>query len=230
MASTVTTTSTANGRPSLHHTGPSYGPWAGPTATTSTTGETPVPDTLDSLTPKRSSFLLHRSHRSRRSVPSFHIPSLHNLTASASVSASSSSSNRNSAPVVAFSPKVSSGPNAGQPPKDSLPPVLRPDVKSTMPLSVAYSEARTLASDHGRVLNGAYRLGSDNNNTPEMDDSRPKNEDVFLNIARTDSGHRDSLGRSDFRRVSGLPGHSGRWFSCFLDHRTVATCFPETWR
>ncbi|KAJ5684310.1 uncharacterized protein N7477_000655 [Penicillium maclennaniae] len=65
-----------------------------------------------------------------------------------------------------------------------------------MPSSVAYSETRALP-DHGRSLNGSYRLGADR---VDMDDGRPKNDDIFLNIARSDSGRRDSLGRSDFRR------------------------------
>lgn len=233
----ATWTSTTTNGPSLHHT--SFEPWAGPTGrTATTTGETPVPD-LDSLTPKRSS-LLRRSHQSRRSVPSFHLPSLQTttLTASASASALASSSpsskpssNRNSAPVVTFSPNVLSGPNAGRPQQDSLSPVLRPDVKRTMPSSVAYSETRTLASDHSRALNGAYRLGSDkinNNNASEIDEGRPKNEDVFLNIARTDSGRRDSLGRSDFRRVSGLPRLRGDCASRVVNHRTVPTLSPAT--
>lgn len=69
-----------------------------------------------------------------------------------------------------------------------------------MPSSVAYSETRALANDHGRALNGAHRLGAESK-TP-LAEGRPKNEDIFLNIARTDSGRRDSLGRSDFRRVS----------------------------
>lgn len=75
-----------------------------------------------------------------------------------------------------------------------------------MPSSVAYSETRTLANDNNtRALNGSYRLGRDPLETapPRTDESR-KNEDIFLNIARTDSGRRDSLGRSDFRRVSPL--------------------------
>jgi hypothetical protein len=68
-----------------------------------------------------------------------------------------------------------------------------------MPSSVAYSETRALPSDHARSLNGSYRLAD---RVPNMDDGRPKNDDIFLNIARSDSGRRDSLGRSDFRRVS----------------------------
>lgn len=65
---------------------------------------------------------------------------------------------------------------------------------------MAYSDTRALATDHGHALNGAHRLGADSK-TP-MAEGRPKNDDIFLNIARTDSGRRDSLGRSDFRRVS----------------------------
>jgi len=67
----------------------------------------------------------------------------------------------------------------------------RPDVKRTMPSSLAYS-AR---NENARSLNGTRTDKS------PMDESRPKNEDIFLNIAR-DSGRRDSIGRSDFRRVS----------------------------
>lgn len=70
-----------------------------------------------------------------------------------------------------------------------------------MPSSVAYSETRTRASDHGRSLNSSYRLGPEHNGL-DMDENRPKTEDIFLNIARTDSGHHDFLGRSEFRRVS----------------------------
>ena len=74
----------------------------------------------------------------------------------------------------------------------------RPHVKIAMPSSLAYSGTRSF-NENARSLNLNPRLGSDD--TP-MDESRPKNEDVFLNIARADSGRRDSIGRSDFRRVS----------------------------
>ncbi|KAJ5137498.1 hypothetical protein N7526_003731 [Penicillium atrosanguineum] len=81
-----------------------------------------------------------------------------------------------------------------------------------MSSSVAYSETRALP-DHGRSLNGSYRLGADRVN---MDDGRPKNDDIFLNIARSDSGRRDSLGRSDFRR-SRL-GYSGQGLRSPISH------------
>ncbi|KAJ5933419.1 hypothetical protein N7454_005748 [Penicillium verhagenii] len=66
-----------------------------------------------------------------------------------------------------------------------------------MPSSMAYSETRTLSSGNGRSLNAAPRLPE---SKAVIDDSRPKNDDIFLNIARTDSVRRESLGRSDFRR------------------------------
>lgn len=76
-------------------------------------------------------------------------------------------------------------------------------MKGTMPSSVAYSDTRTLANGHAHTLNGSYRWAPEHK-APNMDEGQPKNEDIFLNIARTDSGRRDSLGRSDFRRVSFL--------------------------
>ena len=45
------------------------------------------------------------------------------------------------------------------------------------------------------------RENNTNGTTPHTDDSRSRNEDLFLNIARSDSGRRDSLTRSEFRRV-----------------------------
>lgn len=133
----------------------------------------------DTVTPKTKRSLLPRP---RRSVPSF-LPSLQ--------------SSRNF--ISAATPTDTLTPNAE-------PILARPDVKS-MPSSVAYSETLALPSDHGRSLNGSYRLGADR--VPNMDDGRPKNDDIFLNIARSDSGRRDSLGRSDFRRVS-FSLHHGR--------------------
>lgn len=151
--------------------------------------ETATPDSC-ALTSNRTRSLLHRS---RRSVPSF-LPSLQHLTAPAP-------SNLDSATVNAILPLTTVDPNVTERPTRHSSCALRPDVKSTMPSSVAYSKTRTLASDHGRSLDSSYRLGQENNG-PDMDEARPRNEDIFLNIARTDSGRRDSLGRSEFRRVS----------------------------
>jgi hypothetical protein len=88
--------------------------------------------------------------------------------------------------VLSFNSPSPQAPHVSKRQQDD--PQDRPDVKRTMPSSVAYSRTEN-----------ALRLGPDK--SPTMD-SRPKNEDVFLNIARTDSGRRDSIGRSDFRRVS----------------------------
>ncbi|OJI82161.1 hypothetical protein ASPTUDRAFT_757130 [Aspergillus tubingensis CBS 134.48] len=74
------------------------------------------------------------------------------------------------------------------------------DVKSVMPSStVTYSQGRLLADERNRAMNGLDRQG-DGNRTPVADDFRSKNEDVFLNIARSDSDRRESLGRSELRR------------------------------
>lgn len=123
-----------------------------------------------------------RRSLARRSVPSLS-PSLQTQ--------SPSETNRSSAPLVA-------SPNALKRPR---PHSRGPDAKRVMPSSVAYSETRTLG--HGRSLNSAPRLGE--SKPPVMDEGRPKNDDIFLNIARSDSRRRDSLGRSDFRRVSSSP-------------------------
>lgn len=139
---------------------------------TATTRETPAPATL---TPRG---------LQSRSVPSF-FPSLQDTTVE-----------RHSSPgAIAI---LSSEPNAAEPPDQDLPSTLRPHVNSVMPSSMAFSETRTLASGHSRSLNAAPRLSE----SKGIDENRPRNDDVFLNIARTDSGRRDSLGRSDFRRVS----------------------------
>ncbi|KAJ6141299.1 hypothetical protein N7470_010195 [Penicillium chermesinum] len=140
------------------------------TGPTATSRETAETLPLGSLTPQRRSLT-----QSRRSVPSLRSPSLQTQTPSAA--------NR--------APKVS--PNALKRPH---PHSRGPDAKRAMPSSVAYSETRTLPSGHSRSLNGP-RLES---RAATIDDGRPKNDDIFLNIARSDSRRRDSVGRSDFRR------------------------------
>lgn len=164
------------------HNLPSHKP-KGPTATTC---ETPAPDTL---TPRR-------LHRSRRSVPSF-FPSLHH-------SASRDSEIQDLDVCENFEDSCSS-PNVALRRHPDLPSDLRPHVNSTMPSSVAYSETRTLPSGLGRSLNAAPRFTESDSSPLYLDEGRPRNDDIFLNIAKTDSARRDSLGRSDFRRVSAPP-------------------------
>ncbi|KAJ6187359.1 hypothetical protein N7519_002267 [Penicillium mononematosum] len=112
-------------------------------------------------------------HRARRSVLSFSSPS----------------------------PQASESPHASKRPRQDELHQDRPDVKRTMPSSLAYSGATRTLNENARSLNGSlngtHRGIEDKSST---DEGRPKNEDVFLNIARADSGRRDSIGRSDFRR------------------------------
>ncbi|CAG8888604.1 unnamed protein product [Penicillium egyptiacum] len=112
-------------------------------------------------------------HRARRSVLSFSSPS----------------------------PRASESPHASKRPGQDELHQDRPDVKRTMPSSLAYSGATRTLNENARSpngsLNGTHRGIEDKSS---MDEGRPKNEDVFLNIARADSGRRDSIGRSDFRR------------------------------
>ncbi|KAJ5236312.1 hypothetical protein N7489_006403 [Penicillium chrysogenum] len=112
-------------------------------------------------------------HRARRSILSFSSPS----------------------------PQASESPHASKRPRQDELHQDRPDVKRTMPSSLAYSGATRTLNENARSLNGSlngtHRGIEDKSST---DEGRPKNEDVFLNIARADSGRRDSIGRSDFRR------------------------------
>ncbi|KGO77252.1 hypothetical protein PITC_092120 [Penicillium italicum] len=107
-------------------------------------------------------------------------------------------------PVLSFSspsPQASESPHASKRPRQDELHLDRPDVKRTMPSSLAYSGATRTLNDNARSLNDS--LNSTHRGIEDkssMDEGRPKNEDVFLNIARADSGRRDSIGRSDFRR------------------------------
>lgn len=74
----------------------------------------------------------------------------------------------------------------------------RPFAKDAMPLStLTYSPARSsFVADSKRRAAGSDGENTNPNGTPT------RNEDIFLNIARSDSTHRDSLTRSESRRVS----------------------------
>lgn len=89
--------------------------------------------------------------------------------------------------------------------------------KDIMPSStLTYSHSRSsFAADKSRAaaVNGVgagkqsqlppppSHENNTNGTTPHADDSRSRNEDLFLNIARSDSDRRNSLTRSEFRRV-----------------------------
>ncbi|KAL5687344.1 hypothetical protein EMGR_001820 [Emarellia grisea] len=79
------------------------------------------------------------------------------------------------------------------------------DVKRRMPVSTAtYVQGSPQASDRDRAIHDLDQTDQeDGARTPVAEDSKSKNEDIFLNIARSDSKRRDSLGRSEHRRASG---------------------------
>ncbi|KAB8078264.1 hypothetical protein BDV29DRAFT_166824, partial [Aspergillus leporis] len=73
-----------------------------------------------------------------------------------------------------------------------------PSVKRRMP---SYTATYTQEPDRSRTVNGVDKYTpEDGGRTPMADDARSKNEDIFLNIARSDSSRRESLGRSELRR------------------------------
>lgn len=77
-------------------------------------------------------------------------------------------------------------------------------VKRRMPSSTAaFSQGRSNANENGSSVKGAERYGlQDGLRSSNADETRARNDDIFLNIARSDSGRRESLGRSELRRVS----------------------------
>ncbi|KAL5365801.1 hypothetical protein BJX96DRAFT_169402 [Aspergillus floccosus] len=149
--------------------------------------------------------------RPRRSAPNLHSSYLRSPTAAAS-SSQSQSPHRDSAaeqhgepesPLQARSTVRGLSPNATKRRNELLyAQQTFPNVKRRMPSStVTYAQARTLADDRDHAVNGVGKHGQDDGNrTPVADDSRSKNEDIFLNIARSDSTRRESFGRSELRR------------------------------
>ncbi|KAE8375640.1 hypothetical protein BDV26DRAFT_283301 [Aspergillus bertholletiae] len=70
-----------------------------------------------------------------------------------------------------------------------------PSIKRRMP---SYTATYTEGTDRRRTVNGVNKYATeDGSRTPVADDAR---SDIFLNIARTDSSRRESLGRSELRR------------------------------
>ncbi|PWY73832.1 hypothetical protein BO94DRAFT_589368 [Aspergillus sclerotioniger CBS 115572] len=143
----------------------------------------------------------------RRSVPNFHLSHLRDQTVLDSQPPSPRRALEKDSdaalPLDAHSTARVLSPNATKRRKSSLyAQQTIPDVNRTMPSStVTYAQGRTLADERNRAVNGLDRYGQgDGNRTPVADDFRSKNEDVFLNIARSDSGRRESLGRSELRR------------------------------
>ncbi|KAE8349847.1 hypothetical protein BDV28DRAFT_52601 [Aspergillus coremiiformis] len=73
-----------------------------------------------------------------------------------------------------------------------------PSVKRRMP---SYTAIYTQENDRRRTVNGVDQHALESGSrAPVADDSRSRNEDIFLNIARSDKSRRESLGRSELRR------------------------------
>ncbi|EAW11504.1 putative LPXTG-motif cell wall anchor domain protein [Aspergillus clavatus NRRL 1] len=88
-------------------------------------------------------------------------------------------------------------------------PNIQADVKGRMPSATTpYVQGNPLAEERDRAINRVDLSDlEDGARTPLAEDPRSKNEDIFLNIARSDSKRRDSLGRSELRRSRlGLSG------------------------
>jgi hypothetical protein len=94
-----------------------------------------------------------------------------------------------------------------------------PGVKRRMPSSTTtFVQGRSYIDENGPAVKGVERHShQDGLRSSITDESRSKNEDIFLNIARSDSGRRESLGRSELRRVSELIPGSIRVLPRLLD-------------
>jgi hypothetical protein len=156
--------------------------------TASVDRSTPAPESSHS--PRHSS--LYNGHR--KSVPDFHSPRLDTRSASDrpedSPAATATGQGGSSALLDGGSTLSVLSPNAPKRRKSTLySQQSPPDVKRRMPSSTAtFVQGRSYADENGAAA--------------KIDESRSRNEDIFLNIARSDSSRRESLGRSELRRVS----------------------------
>ncbi|CBF77285.1 hypothetical protein AN4545.2 [Aspergillus nidulans FGSC A4] len=147
---------------------------------------TPAPES--SRSPRHSS--LYNGHR--RSVPDFHSSHLDTESVSdppvVSSAATATGQGGSSALLNGGSTLSVQSPNAPKRRKSTLySQQSPPDVKRRMPSSTAtFVQGRSYADENGAAA--------------KTDESRSRNDDIFLNIARSDSSRRESLGRSELRR------------------------------
>ncbi|KAL4799835.1 hypothetical protein BDV19DRAFT_237803 [Aspergillus venezuelensis] len=147
--------------------------------------------------------------RHRKSVPDFHPSHLEIPSTSESLQFPSAAPTAAQGGSSALSQDFGStdrvlSPNAPKRRKSTLYSQQEPpDVKRRMPSSTAtFNQGRSYADANGTPLKGPNRYSQqDGFRSSVADESRSKNnEDIFLNIARSDSGRRESLGRSELRR------------------------------
>lgn len=140
----------------------------------------------------------------RRSVPNFSLPHAAALSRKSSFPSPLSTLNQNSLHFPRSREVESPGddalnPNASKRRRQSA-VIFQDSAKNTMPASTqTYVPYRpSFAADKSRALNGVDKQAQDPDETITSNTSR---EDIFLNIARSDSDRRNSLARSEFRRV-----------------------------
>ncbi|KAL6229670.1 hypothetical protein BDW75DRAFT_245520 [Aspergillus navahoensis] len=141
---------------------------------------TPAPESISS----RRYSSLYDGHRS--SVSDLH--SSHLEITSAPEATATGQEGSSTLPLDAGSTVSVLSPNAPKRRKSTLYSQQSPsDAKRRMPSSTAtFDQRRSYADENGAAA--------------KIDESRSRNEDIFLNIARSDSSRRESLGRSELRR------------------------------
>ncbi|KAE8144089.1 hypothetical protein BDV25DRAFT_146216, partial [Aspergillus avenaceus] len=163
-------------------------------------------DTPSVPNPTPSSHRTFMYDRPRRSIPSFSLS--HGRPPKESVSLPPSPRfTLDRDPESALAPDADStvktlSPNATKRRKDSFyAQQTPPNVKRRMPSSATIYTQEGILGDRSRIVNGVDRHTLEvSGRTSVADDTRSKNEDIFLNIARSDAGRRESLGRSELRR------------------------------
>ncbi|KAL2819339.1 hypothetical protein BDW59DRAFT_181663 [Aspergillus cavernicola] len=157
-----------------------------------------TPASESSLAPKHTSLY----DRHRRSVPDFHLSHFETQAPSDSPQIPPTPSGDSALSQDTRSTVRVLSPNATKRRKPTLfSQQTPPDVKRIMPSSTAtFNQGRSFTDENGTAVKGAGRYSQQDEFRHSIADDSRKNEDIFLNIARSDSDRRESLGRSELRR------------------------------
>ncbi|RMJ21561.1 hypothetical protein PHISP_07567 [Aspergillus sp. HF37] len=142
--------------------------------------------------------------RSRRSNPNLrlNLSSIPTRSSASPLSPISSAKKKSRDSTTPDSPSSPSSPNAPKRTRSGhIAQQARSDVKSAMPSTMTYVQGGPLASQGNHATNGLEEGQEDGYATPNTTDAKSGNEDIFLNIARTDSGRRGSVGRPELQRI-----------------------------
>ncbi|KAL4873331.1 hypothetical protein BDV12DRAFT_100521 [Aspergillus spectabilis] len=160
--------------------------------------------TSENISPAKHSSLYDRH---RKSVPNLHLSHVETQAASDSLQfpPAAATTAQGSESALSLDPGSTArvlNPNAPKRRKSTLYSQQEPpDVKRRMPSSTAtFLQGRSYADENGTGLKDAERHSQQDGFRSSIADESRKNEDLFLNIARSDSGRRESLGRSELRR------------------------------